>query len=490
MNFLIKNDIIILIPEIFLLSSILVITIIYAIYSNIAIYKYTKLLEAMVTVSVTILVIYITLALNSVSYKSIISSYYLINNHYNLIIKIVLAIFLIILFLCSYHYLRSHNISSYEIYLLILLSFFGMVLLVMSYDLIMMYLAIELQTFSFYILTAMHRYKVNKSIEAALKYFILGSFSSSILILGIAIIYGLTGMTGFKDLSDLLLLGLDSVTLDYYLYLGIILIYIGFFFKISIAPFHIWLPDIFDGSIKVVIAIFATLPKISLFYILYQLNLVLFIKVLTDWQSYIIVFVILSWVIGILGALKVNKLNKLLAYSSINHMGFMLLSVAVNNMDTFIIYIIIYNTITINIFVILFSLVKYNNNMEINKIDQLKYIYKSNGVLSSCFILVLFSLAGIPPLAGFFSKYILFMEVMKLHWYITVLIGLLLSIISSFYYLRLIKLIIFNNNNSWIFLRPIPKVNSYIISFLTLFNIFFIFLIPFITEFLKYISYL
>jgi NADH-quinone oxidoreductase subunit N len=276
--------------------------------------------------------------------------------------------------------------------------------------------------------------------------------------------------------------------LNYCLLLGIIFINIGFFFKLSLAPFHIWLPDIFDGSIKVVVAVFSTLPKIALIFIIYRFYNVLLIKLLIDWQYYTLIFVILSWIIGIMGALRVNKINKLLAYSSINHMGFLILSVLVNNMESFIIYLVLYNSITITIFIILFTLCKYNNDLDLNNINQFIYLYKSNAVLASCFILILFSLAGIPPLAGFFSKYILIMAALQLNWYLIIFIGLLLSVNSCFYYLRLIKLMFFNNNKYWVFFKNIPKVHSYIISYAVLFNITFILYLPIIHEFLIYIE--
>jgi NADH:ubiquinone oxidoreductase subunit 2 (subunit N) len=237
-NFFINNDLKFLIPEIFIVITILFLLMFASIYSNKNIYKYTKLLKPILNLNIIILLYYILLLLNSIDYNNIISSYLLVNNNLNLIIKLLLSIILIFLLLGSYNYLISYNIFLFEIYIIIMISFVGMIVLVMSYDLIIMYLAIELQSLCFYILTAINK-NYNRSIEAGLKYFILGSFSSSLLILGIAIIYGITGMTNFKDLSDLLTLSLDSIVLDYYFFLGIILINIGFYFKLAIVPFHI-----------------------------------------------------------------------------------------------------------------------------------------------------------------------------------------------------------------------------------------------------------
>lgn len=486
-SFSVYNDLKFLIPELFLLINILFLLIFSSFYSNQNIYKYTRLIKPLVVLILVLISFYILLLLNNIDNSYIISSYLLISNNIILFIKIFLSIMLVLIILSSYNYLYLTKIFLFEFYIIIMLSFIGMILLVMSFDLIMIYLSIELQSLCFYILAAINRDQ-NRSIEAGLKYFVLGSFSSSILILGISILYGITGLTNLKDLNDLLSLTNDTLFLNFFFYLGLILINIGFFFKLSIAPFHIWLPDIFDGSIKVMVAIFSTLPKVSLIFIFYQFYNVILIHTLIDWQFFFIIFIILSWVIGILGALKANRINKLLAYSSINHIGFILLSLSINNIENILIYIFIYIIILINIFFILFCFIKRNNNVKINSINKFIYIYKNNIILSYFFTITIFSLAGIPPLAGFFGKFFLFLEVIKLNWYLIALIGLLLSIVSCFYYLRLIKNILFNNSNNWSFFYNIDKPISYMLSFGILFNIFFILILPFILEFFRFIA--
>jgi len=487
-NFLINNDLKYLIPEIFYFIVILLLLLFFVFYSNINIYKYTKIVKPLITLIIINFLIYIILILNSINYNNSISFYLLLNNNLTIFLKIFISFFSIFLLITSYNYLLSYNIILFEFYILIFISIFGMILIIMSYDFIITYLSIELQSLCFYILASINRNQ-NKSIEAGIKYFILGSFSSSLLLLGISIIYGITGISNFKDLSDILEVGLQSVFLDNFLMLGIILINLGIFFKLAIAPFHLWLPDIFEGSNKIVMAIFATIPKFSLLFLFLKIYNIFLIKILIDWQFFFIIFIFLSWIFGILGALKTKKINKLMAYSSINHMGFIILALILNNIDGLLLYLFIYLLISLNIFVILFLLVKQNNT-KISFINQLVYLKKNNYILSLGLTLSLFSLAGIPPLAGFFGKFFVFINAVNLNLYLLVFLGLILSTISCFYYLRIIKLINFNNFKNWFFLIVISKSSSYIISFNILFNILFFIYLPFMLEFFRYINLL
>jgi NADH:ubiquinone oxidoreductase subunit 2 (subunit N) len=237
-NFLINNDLKYLIPEIFYFIVILLLLLFFVFYSNINIYKYTKIVKPLITLIIINFLIYIILILNSINYNNSISFYLLLNNNLTIFLKIFISFFSIFLLITSYNYLLSYNIILFEFYILIFISIFGMILIIMSYDFIITYLSIELQSLCFYILASINRNQ-NKSIEAGIKYFILGSFSSSLLLLGISIIYGITGISNFKDLSDILEVGLQSVFLDNFLMLGIILINLGIFFKLAIAPFHL-----------------------------------------------------------------------------------------------------------------------------------------------------------------------------------------------------------------------------------------------------------
>jgi NADH-quinone oxidoreductase subunit N len=335
-------------------------------------------------------------------------------------------------------------------------------------------------------MTAFQKEK-NKAVEAGLKYFILGSFSSALFLLGICLIYGLMGTVNLYHLF--LLLSFYSFNINFFLIIGFVLIFIGLFFKLSIAPFHIWLPDVFDGSSKFIVSIFSLLPKMSLFFLLYKIYILIFLKVMYDWFAFFTFFIIITWVIGVLGAIYTNKINKLLAYSSINHMGFFLFSILLNNIYIFILYLLIYSFILLNIFSIIFVLYKNNNYKVLNYLNQLIYLKKTNFFLCLSLAISFFSLAGIPPLSGFFGKFFIFLFALNSNFFILVLCGLFISIISCFYYLRIIKFLYFNNTKIWLFLPNINRTTSYLISFSFIFNLLFIVLLPFFFEFVKFLNF-
>ena len=475
-----------MLPEIFFFIVFMVLIFFGSFYSNYNIFKYIKISKPIIILSIISLFLFIFLNLNSIDYNNIISIYFFVNNELTIFFKVFLSILSILLFFMFFNYILLFDIFVFEFFILFMFSIFGMFLVVTSYDFIVTYLTIEMQSLCFYILAAFNK-KYNKSVEAGIKYYILGSFSSCILLLGISIIYGLTGLTNFKDLSVLLDLGLNSSILDYFFILGLILINIGFFFKLAVAPFHFWLPDVFDGSVRLVVSIFSILPKISILFLVFKVYNVILIKILIDWQFFFIIFILLSWIVGIIGGLNANRLHKLIAYSAINHIGFLLFIILLNNIECLIIYLIIYTFILLNVFGIIFSLITQSNNKDLNLINQLIYLKKSNFMLTFSFIICFFSLAGIPPLSGFFGKFFIFLYALNLNLYFLVSIGLVLSIVSCFYYLRIIKIITFNNTNNWIFLYSLNKNISYIISFGLFFNIFFIFLLPFIFELSKFL---
>ena len=480
-QFDIVNDIAFLLPEIFLFIALMIIIFYSSFYSNLNIYKYVKISYPLLNLICLIGGLYIFLVFNSISYNNIISSYLLYNNNYIVFLKIFFSFVLILLIKISYNYLSIKNIKNFELYIFFLISLISLILLIMSYDFIMAYLSIELQGLCSYILVAMNKSN-NKSIESSLKYFVLGSFASSLLLLGIALIYWSTGMSNFKDISDLMQLSLGLEFFDQIFLLGILFITIGLFFKISVAPFHLWLPDVFYGSSKVIVLFFSLLPKIALLTLFFKLHYLLLIKTNLDSKHFYIYFIILSLIFGISGALKVEKLNKLIAYSSISHMGFILCTILTNSLNIFLIYIVIYSLILISIFIIFLNLVNPITGKSINNINQLIYIKKINYIFFISIILSFFSISGIPPLSGFFSKFFIFISLINYNWNLLTLIMLLFSVISCFYYLRIIKLVSFNNSKNWFLVNVLDKNLSYILGFSILINIFLYLLIPFMWE--------
>ena len=255
----------------------------------------------------------------------------------------------------------------------------------------------------------------------------------------------------------------------------------------SIAPFHFWLPDVFDGSSRLVISIFGILPKFSVFFLFFKMCSIIFSQFFLFLKFFFISFVILSWVIGLLGAIKTNRLNKFLAYSSINHLGFILLGLTINDLFSVVFYLFIYVLISLNIFVIFCSLTKASNKSEISVIEQLLYIKKTNLILVISLSIALLSLAGVPPLAGVFGKFFIFFNSLSLNFIFLTLIGLIVSLVSCFYYLRIIKFLTFNNTKNFVFPSNIDKITSYLVSVGIVFNCCFIFLVPFLYNFIKYL---
>lgn len=401
--------------------------------------------------------------------------YLLLQDNFTIFIKNILLVSLITCIIISYNYIKLEKIVQYEYYILLGLSFLGMLTMVTSNDLITMYLGIELQSLAFYILASFKIYN-NYSTEAGLKYFILGAFSSGLLLFGCSLIYGFTGTTNFHDLQ--LLFVTKDVPTEFFsgILLGSTFITIGMLFKLGAAPFQMWLPDVYDGVPTSVTAVFAIVPKIAIFSLFLRLGLNIFSNNFFFWQQILIYSSILSIIVGTLGALYQVKIKRLLAYSAISHVGFLLIGFSsLNTMSLFAMffYIIVYILISINLFTIILSIRKQDNNLKFKKINELAILFKSNKLLAINFSIILFSIAGIPPLVGFYSKLYIFISAIKSQIYLVAIIAAIFSVIASMYYIRLIKLMFFKTFDYWAFLGEVPKINSLVISSTLFFNIFF-----------------
>lgn len=358
--------------------------------------------------------------------------------------------------LMSLNYYVKENLVIYEYTQLILLSTLGMLLLISSKDLISLYLSIELISLSLYILAGIKR-DGQYSTEASIKYFLLGAVSSGILLFGSALIYWLTGETSFIGLSNYIwyspfIIG-DSVELGNLASLSIaaMFIIVALLFKLAAAPFHMWAPDVYEGSPTIVTAYFAIVPKIATLGILYQLLFGPFSSLFTQLQPILLISAIMSIMVGSLGAINQTKIKRLLAYSAIGHMGFMLIGIstgAINGLLATFIYIIIYMITSFNTFAFVLSFTSANSA---NFISQLAGLSRLNPILAITFTLGLFSMAGIPPLAGFFSKYLVLLSAINNNLYLIALIAVIFSVVASFYYLRLIRWMFFSEGTIYIY---------------------------------------
>jgi NADH-quinone oxidoreductase subunit N len=342
------------------------------------------------------------------------------------------------------------NLIRYEYTQLILLSTLGMLLLVSSKDLISVYLSIELISLSLYILASIQR-DGQYSTEAGIKYFLLGAVASGILLFGSALMYWLTGTTSFEGLANIIWYSVYMPSNDNTLILlqsAAIFILIALLFKLAAAPFHMWAPDVYEGSPMIVTAFFAIVPKIATLGLLYQLLFGPFASLFLLIKPFVLFSALLSIIVGSLGAINQTKLKRLVAYSAISHMGFMLLGIGtgvINGLLATFIYICIYIITSFNTFAFLLSL----NSP--TYISQLTGLSRYNPILALTFVFSLFSMAGVPPLAGFFSKYLILLSVINNNLYLIAIITVIFSVIGSFYYLRLIMWMFFTDNSDHLY---------------------------------------
>ena len=340
--------------------------------------------------------------------------------------------------LMSKKFLKISKIFLIEYPILILSSILGMLVMISSNDLMVFYIGLELQSLALYVLASFNRDQL-KSSESGLKYFVLSALSSGLLLYGCSLIYGFSGSTNFDIISN-------TVNSNHYgLTFGIVFILVGLSFKISAVPFHMWAPDVYEGSPTPVTLFFSVVPKIAALTVFIRFLYVPFINMMDQWQPIIIFLSIASMIFGAIAAIGQKNLKRLIAYSSIGHIGYVLagLSVGTNEgLQSSIVYISIYIVMNLGFFSCLLMMKK--NDLYFETIEDLSGLSKNHPILSLCFLIVLFSLAGIPPLAGFFAKFYIFKTVIEQSMYFLAIVGLLSTVIAAFYYLRIIKVIYFD----------------------------------------------
>ncbi len=368
---------------------------------------------------------------------------YLFNDSYKIdqltiFMKIVTIISGIFVLVSSYNYTKLIKISNIEYSVLILCSILGMLVMIGSYDLIVFYVGLELQSLSLYVLAAFNKNKIQSS-EAGLKYFVLSALSSGLLLYGCSLVYGFTGSTNFNLISENIS---SSSTGNVF---GLVFILVGLAFKISAVPFHMWAPDVYEGSPTSVTLFFAVVPKVAALTVFIRFLYVPFISLIDQWQSIIIFLSLASMIFGAVAAIGQKNLKRLIAYSSIGHMGYALagLSVGTNSgIQNSIIYICIYLVMNLGVFCCLFTFKRKDKFYD--NLDDLSGLSKNHPVISLSLLILLFSLAGIPPMAGFFAKFYIFISVIEKSMYFLAIVGLLSTVVSAFYYLKIIKIIYFD----------------------------------------------
>ena len=359
----------------------------------------------------------------------------------SIFMKVLTLLFCLFVLLTSKDYIKSNNIDKIEYPIIILASTLGMILMISSYDLIVFYLGLELQSLCLYILASFKR-DDEKSTESGLKYFVLSALASGLLLYGCSLIYGFTGSTNFEIISA----NLDEANTG--AVFGIVFIIVGLAFKLSAVPFHMWTPDVYEGSPTSVTSFFALVPKIAAISVFIRFMYVPFVNVIAQWQTIIIFLSIASMILGAVAAIGQTNIKRLMAYSSIGHMGYALAGLApgtTTGIQSTIVYLTIYLVMNLGAFACIFMMKRENIFCE--NIKDLSGLSKNNPMLALSFLIILFSLAGIPPLAGFFAKFYIFMAVVEAKMYVVAIIGLVTTVISAFYYLRIIKIIYFDKPN-------------------------------------------
>ncbi len=420
-----------ILPEIFISVSIMLFLLVGVFKKNSA-----SLIYNLSNISLIILLALI-INLSSLDKIYLFNESYLIDNLSNYM-KIILVGSGIFVMLTGSKYIQVINLNKIEYPILILSSILGMMIMISSNDLIVFYMGLELQSLALYVLASFNRDNL-LSTESGLKYFVLSALSSGLLLYGCSLTYGFSESTNFDQIL------INSTDFNYGTTFGIVFILVGLAFKISAVPFHMWAPDVYQGSPTSVTLFFAILPKIAALSVFIKFLYTPFANMNDQWQTIIVFISIASMIFGAVAAIGQKNLKRLIAYSSISHMGYALAGLAtVSNqgIQSSITYISIYLVMNLAFFSCLFMLKR--NEKYYENIEDLSGLSKKHPILSFSLLIVLFSLAGIPPLAGFFAKFYVFLAVIEQSMYFLAIVGLLATVVAAFYYLRIIKIIYFD----------------------------------------------
>ncbi len=367
--------------------------------------------------------------------------------------------------LLSFDYMAAEKQLRFEYAILILLSSLGMMLLVSAADLIALYLGLELMSLCLYVLAASSRHS-ERSAEAGLKYFVLGALSSGMLLYGCSLIYGFTGTVTFTGIAQAV--GQGGVGLVF----GLVFLFAGLCFKVSAVPFHMWTPDVYEGAPTPITAFFSASPKVAAIAVFIRAALGAFPGIATQWQQILVFVAIASMVLGAFAAIGQHNIKRLMAYSSIGHMGFALVGLAAGTpegVQGVLIYMAIYAAMTLGTFACILTMRRAGGPVE--EISDLAGLARTNPPLAFFLAMLLFSLAGIPPLAGFFAKFYVFLAAIKAGLYVLAVIGFLASVVGAYYYLLIIKIMYFDEPAEGF--MPMPGELKTVLAVTGLFNILF-----------------
>ena len=369
----------------------------------------------------------------------------------------------------SLGYIRHQSIERFEYPVLIVLATLGMAMMISANDLIALYIGLELQSLALYVVAAFRRDSTRSS-EAGLKYFVLGALASGMLLYGCSLIYGFTGTTSFEALAAAVDgAGQPSTGVI----VGLVFVIAGLAFKVSAVPFHMWTPDVYEGAPTPITAFFSVAPKIAAFALFIRVMIGPFAELLDQWQQVIMVIAVASMVLGAFAAIWQSNIKRLMAYSSIGHVGYALVGLAAGSEDGIkgaLVYWVIYLAMNVGAFACILCMRREDGMVE--QIDDLKGLSRTHPVMALAMAIFMFSLAGIPPLAGFFAKFYVFVAAINEGLYALAVIGLIASVVAAFYYLRIIKVMYFDDPAEP-FERPIGTELTVVMGGAGIFTMFF-----------------
>ena len=460
------NDLLLIIPQVFLLFSAIILLMLGS---------FTKKNSAKIVVYFSVLTLFLVTFLEILMPWDIhvIFNNSLVENGFSRFVKSIIFMSSAFVIILSSKWLIRYDEKAFEYPILILFSSLGMSLMISANDLITLYLAIELQSLPLYVMAAFKRDSVESG-EAGIKYFVLGALSSSLFLFGSSLIYGFTGSIEFSEISR----SIDILNINSGIVVGIVFILSGLIFKISAVPFHMWTPDVYEGSATPITAFFATAPKMAAMCMLVNILYGPFSGAFESWQQIIIFVSIASMSLGSFVAIRQSNIKRLLAYSSIAHMGFALIGLisplSQLGVQALLIYMLIYIVTNLGVFACIISLEK-NEGETISNTDDLSGLSKKYPFISFSMAMLMFSFAGIPPLAGFFGKYLIFRSAIENGLIEIAVFGLIISVVAAFYYIRIIKIMYFDESNIKITMLSSKGLNITNV-ICTIFIVFFIFI--------------
>jgi len=420
-------------PEIFLSLSIFLTLLIGVFFKNS--YNLVTNLTYIILISLLLIIF------NSFHESGNLFSNSFVTNSFINFFKILILLGTLFVMFITQKFIKHTKINYFEYPLLLLFSVLGMFFMISSNDLMSFYLGLELQSLALYILASFDRDNL-KSNESGLKYFVLSALSSGLLLYGCSFLYGFTGSTNFEEIK--LKAELENTGITF----AMVFILVGLAFKVSAVPFHMWTPDVYQGSPSSVTSFFAVVPKVAGIAILIRFVQIPFEQLIDQWKNILVFMALASMILGAVAAIGQTNIKRLIAYSSIGHIGYALAGIStgtVTGYSSSITYMSIYVIMNLGVFGCIFLMKK--NGKYCEDIKDLAGISKQNPLLAISFLIIMFSLAGIPPLAGFFAKFYVFMSVVESGMYTLAIVGLLSTVISAFYYLRIVKIIYFDDIN-------------------------------------------